>query len=188
MAKKIVIGIPTNRLIKPLTTLSLLEMVSFSREYSFEFIIETEGLTVEDNRNNIVKKGLKYDPDFILFIDDDMVFPKDTLIKMIATDKDIVGVNAYSRGGMTTVGKQRISGHGIPKEPFICESVGTGIMLVKVGVFNKIKPPHFNFERDNLYNVKLGEDVNFCRKARTNGFEVWCNPTIPIKHIGDFLF
>jgi hypothetical protein len=32
----------------------------------------------------------------------------------------------------------------------------------------------------------MGEDLYFCRKARAWGLEVWCDPTIEIKHIGDY--
>jgi hypothetical protein len=34
----------------------------------------------------------------------------------------------------------------------------------------------------------IGEDVNFCKRANEMGLEVWCDPTIRIGHIGEYLY
>jgi hypothetical protein len=33
-----------------------------------------------------------------------------------------------------------------------------------------------------------GEDTAFCLRARKAGLSVWCDPTIPILHSGEYLY
>lgn len=129
----------------------------------------------------------------IFFIDHDMQYPSDTLDRLLAHDKDIVGA-AYNmrcyplkttvtlldeNGAMTPREK-------LPAELFRCEAVATGMMLAKMSVFDKVEKPWFAIMIDPETNeLTITEDVYFCNQARKAGFEIWCDPTIPIGHIGE---
>lgn len=177
---KISIGIPTNRHIRPLTALSLLELVEQSKEFEFNFIVETEGIGIEDNRNEIVEKA--EGSDYLLFVDDDMVFEPTLLKRLIEDDKDVVGVASRSRVGAHTV-KQLGIKKPITKSLFQVRAVGTGLMLIKMSVFGKLEKPYFKVERYKDNKVKTGEDVYFCDKVG----DVWCDARVDVKHIGDKL-
>jgi hypothetical protein len=59
-------------------------------------------------------------------------------------------------------------------------------MLVSTEVFFTLPDPWFYFSYEN--GVRQGEDFNFCKDARKAGFDVWADPTIPIQHIGEYLY
>jgi hypothetical protein len=189
MSKKIAIGIPTNRHVRPLTVFSLLELVAQSPGFTFNFIVETEGITVEDNRNQVVEKAIANKDDYLLFIDDDMIFPPDTLERLLAHGEKLVGTMSYSRHErMPTVKLKGIQKALIPKKFFECSSVGTGVLLIDMSLFEEISAPWFIMARYANGKVKLGEDVNFCEKAKAAGEKVWCDPSITIGHLGDKIY
>ena len=187
---KITIGIPTNRGLQPKTMQSLLEMVAIS-DYDFCFVIATEGYTISENRAYIATQALKNNSDYLLFIDDDMVFPPDTLDRLLAYKKEIIGVASNSRclPLKTTV---QLLDNTIPekflKEFLEVKHVGTGIMLIDMKVFNKINKPWFNTKTHINGFTSQGEDAWFCERAREKGISIWCDGILSVSHIGDYIF
>jgi GT2 family glycosyltransferase len=59
-------------------------------------------------------------------------------------------------------------------------------MVIKTSVFERIEPPWFGL--DEVRGHIMTEDVWFCRQAWRRGIEVWCDPTIPVKHIGEYAY
>ena len=146
------------------------------------------------NREELVKQAQKLNATHLLFVDDDMVFEKDAVIKLVERDKDIVGVHYNCRKfpPTTTVHMDEEKKKSIkwenPDGFMTCDAVGTGFMLIDLRVFDKLKEPWFFWKTNEQGEVVEGEDYWFCRIAREAGFEVWCDLTIPVKHIGDFLY
>lgn len=192
---KITLAIPTNRQIKPKTVQCALELVARGG-YDFNIICPTEGYTIAENRAYIVWQAINNKSDYVLFLDDDMVFPADTLDRLIACNKDIVGVNAYSRKlplstTITFLERDYVEVNGFPQKPpmptelFECKEVGGGVLLVKMDVFNKIDKPWFAFTQNESGHTTQGEDGWFCERARDKGISIWCDPTLPIGHLGE---
>ena len=194
---KVSLCICTNRDIKAQTTESLLGLVNYAR-HNFHILVATQGYTIAENRNYCVVQAQKNKSDYLLFIDDDMVFPPDTLEKLLAHNLEIVGVNSYSRclPLSSTVGLMNEKGEykhpsrypefemQIPDSLFKAYFVGTGVMLIKMCVFEKIKSPYFEFVVAKNGMVLHGEDGSFCEKAKKAGMDIWCDPTIQIGHLG----
>jgi hypothetical protein len=131
-------------------------------------------------------------------IDTDMKFPPYGITRLIERDKDIIG-GFYVR--KTSDHRPLIFEFNedtnfeeifeFPRDkPFQVDGVATGFLLVKKSVFQK-------FASENiapfdcvpaLSGRPLGEDLSFCKKARQLGFEIWCDPTIPLGHIGTEVF
>lgn len=176
----ITVGIPTNRQLRTSTVLSLLQLKTRRK---LQYVIETEGFTVEDNRNKIAEQALN--STHLLFIDDDMVFEPDLLDRLVALKKDIVGVNSKNRQGGQTVILEGIRSRPVPHKPFAADVVGTGIMLINTKVLKQLPKPWFKMEREKDGKVKTGEDAYFCLQAKKAGFEVWCDPTVYVGHIGE---
>lgn len=149
------------------------------------------------NRNELTKLAQSHKCDYLMFIDNDMIFPNSGIQRLLDADKDIIGVhyNARPKPGATQLvstvktddpwneanfGKVV---NGLPAQMFKCFSVGTGFTLIKMGVFDKIDYPWFESGETKEWGP-FTEDVDFCRKANAAGIEVWCNPTIEMKHIG----
>lgn len=199
---KITLAIPTNRGVKPKTVGSLLSLVNASKEHDFHVLIAEQGYTTAENRNYCVVQALKNNSDYLLFIDDDMTFPPETLNQLLSHGKDIVGVASNSRvlPKSPTVGLMDKDGNykhpdkypswemKIPDELFKCFFVGGGVLLIKMSIFSVINKPWFKFESNDDGKIIRGEDGWFCDKARTHGFDVWCDPKIEIGHIGDYIY
>jgi len=184
---KIGICIPTNRQVRPLTVLSLLEMVADS-SFKLEIILATGGVSISEHRSFGALIAQKKECDYILFVDDDMVFPHDTLNRLLKVNKDVVGVAANQKVlPLKTTVELRFDKE-MPSKPFRAKSVGTGIILIKMDVFDRIKKPWFYTEFDLNGRMKMGQDIWFCRRIEDQYIEIWCDPTISVKHIGDYLF
>ena len=182
---KITIGIPTNRGLEPRMAESLFRMIA-NNKYEYEVIIAVEGYTIAENRNYLASQALRNGSHYLLMVDDDMTFPPDTLEKMLATEKQIVGVLSYSR--KLPLQTTLVPMEEIKDELFECKEVGGGILLIDMTIFNRMPQPWFAFETYPFGMIKVGEDAYFCHKAREMGITVWCEPTIPVGHIGKFIY
>lgn len=157
-------------------------------------IIAWEGCLIHQNRENIAKEFLKSDSTHLLFVDSDMVFKTDDVRTLIKRDKDIIGAscNMKAEVPVTTVKIHDEEGKDVskimPDGLLECYAVGTGFMLVARKVFETLSHPWFSYEQDKEGNTFRGEDMWFCGKARKAGFKVYCDPTIKIGHLGDFLY
>lgn len=197
---KITIAVCTNREVKPKTLQSLLEMVTYSKEHDYHILVANRGYTISENRNYCVIQAQRHGSDYLLFVDDDMVFPVFTLESLLEHNVDVVGVNSYSRclplsstvGLMDKKGKyMHPDKHSswemrIPNNLFEAYFVGAGVMLINMRVFNIIEKPYFDFTYDKSGQVKNGEDGYFCDKVKKNGLKIYCDPTIEIGHIGEY--
>ena len=194
---KIATAIVSNRLIKPMTVLALMEMAAHTK-YETCPIVATEGYTTAEGRSYCVVQAQKAGCSHVLFIDDDMTFPKDTIERLLSHEKEIVGVYSYSRKLplSTTVSMLDENGNHLPRHQimferrpqslFECFAVGMGVTLIDMAVFEKIERPWFQFQSHESGKVLVGEDAWFCKQAREKGIGVWCDPTVPVGHIGDY--
>lgn len=198
---KITLAIVTNRLVQPQTLESLLKLVAHS-QHDYHVLVATRGYTIAENRNYCVIQALKNASNYLLFVDDDMIFPEDTLEKLLAHKKEIVGVNSYSRclPLSSTVGLMNEKGEykhpdyhpdfemKIPDELFKAYFVGCGVCLIDMRIFKVLKKPWFAFVAGKDGQIVHGEDGYFCEKAKKAGYDIWVDPTIPIGHIGSFVY
>ncbi len=178
---KIAIGVPTNRLIKPKTAHSILNLVAHSK-YDYEIIISTRGYNTSENRNHIAAKSINAGCTHLFFVDDDMIIPPDTLDRLLAHDKDIVG------GVYKTKYEQQedvAEYFDDKREDFMkVKALGTGCLLIKTDVFKKLPQPWFKYEWYPNGMVKRSHDWIFCEDAINAGYDVWADRTLEIGHIG----
>lgn len=178
---KVLIGIPCNDEIKSQTAFDLFHLRGASG------LAMQRGCDVAHNRNKLVILAKDYT--HLLFIDSDMSFNPDTLERMLEHDKDILGLAANRRRLPLESVVKPLDGDitkPIPTTLFEAESCGTGIMLIKTEVFEHVPAPWFEFEY--IGGERIGEDVSFCRKAKEAGYEIWVDPTIPVRHIGSYAY
>lgn len=196
---RITLAVCTNRLIRPKTVGSLLALVAHSK-HDFHILVAERGYTIAENRNYCVIQAQKNASDYLFFIDDDMTFPPDTLDRLLAHQKEVVGVNSYSRclPLSSTVGLMNDKGEykhperypawemKIPDELFRCYFVGAGVLLIDMKVFTQIKSPYFHFTTDKNGQVVNGEDGTFCKKVKDAGMDIYCDGTIEVGHLGEY--
>jgi cellulose synthase/poly-beta-1,6-N-acetylglucosamine synthase-like glycosyltransferase len=200
---RIAICIPARGQMEVATGFDLVAMCAYTIKTTKHDIdlFTSAGTLIFDQRNSLVKTALEIKADYLLFVDADMRFPKDTLKILMAHDKDIIGVNATTRSEpVKPTAKNFIVNEdqsvdwlpiysnvrsGIEK----ADGIGCGVMLVKTKVFKEMEEPYFYFEQ--LGNNKiLGEDIYFCIKAKDAGFDTWVDHDLSkgIKHIGQYVY
>ena len=153
------------------------------------------GQSPANGRNVIIQQALDNNCTHIFFMDDDMVFPPDTLIKLIAHEKDIVSALYLGRGfphrpvffdaacdngyckyySLTSESKGLVKG----------VNCGLGAVLISTEVFKKLERPW----------VRLGEiekdgwcdDVVFFNRCREVGYDIYCDLDSPVGHLGNMV-
>lgn len=186
---KVVIGIPHLGAIKAPTVLSLVGLVGTSK-VPLRVAMQT-GPFVHENRTRLVRMAQQAEATHILFLDSDIACPDDTLTRLLAHEQPIVGTMYYTRTWPPEHTVRMLhgqQGQETPTEPFIAQSLGTGCLLIQMAVFDQVALPWFDFRRDADGMVTTGEDVWFCERAQQAGFDIWCDPTIPVRHIGDYAY
>lgn len=185
---KIALGIPTNRNVKSKTAFCLLQLVANSK-LDIEIIVSSRGYNTSENRNYIAAQAVKRDCSHLFFVDDDMVFPPDTLDRLSAHDKDIVG-GVYNTKYEVQAPVVEFLDNETHDRLFKVGAIGTGCLLIKTDVFKKIPQNYkgqcgwFNYLWNDNGSIKMSHDWLFCHNARELGYEVWADPTINIGHIG----
>jgi len=155
-------------------------------------IVNAKSSIVAEARNRCVELAREHRADALLFLDSDMVFPRDTLHRLLAWDRDIVGATYPKR-----VPPHEILGANLPDGRV--ESDGalmemrhlpTGCLLIRMTVFDALEQPSFRFRLDPDSGQIVGEDYDFCDRARNAGFGVWCDTKLSfeIGHIGQSVF
>lgn len=142
---------------------------------------------VVSSRTWLVNEAMKLGASHILFVDSDMVFETDALNKLLAHNKEIVGVE-YNKREFPLKGVYEPLEERKDKELYKAKHVGLGLTLIDLGVFVDLDGAWFNFGRDSQGALALGEDVWFCNTARDAGHDVWIDPTIKVHHAGEYLY
>lgn len=156
------------------------------------------------NRNLSVDLAMKEGYDWLLFWDGDISVDEPDFIEKMAelghkTTADIIGLPVKLKGEpptwncahKTERGYENFGGENIvlpdpiffPIE-FQTDVIGTGVMLIWVNLFKKMKPPYFTFT--DTYNEQPGffpEDWGFCEKASEHT-KIYADPRFTVKHYG----
>src|SRR3990167_4670327 len=185
LKQKIMVAMPCgNDTIKVKTAFSLINALK-ALTVDYDILIRM-GCDIIGARTGLVNESIKRGATHIMFIDHDMFFPPDAIQKLVVQDKDIIGT-AYNfrRFPLQSIAIP-LSDITPTHETFRCQALGTGFLLIKLSVFEKIPVPWFNFGRDENAELVYGEDTYFCQQAIKAGLDVWADPNLGVKHIGEF--
>lgn len=142
--------------------------------------------TIAANRNRLVKTLLRnpriQDLDWICMCDSDALPKRNTILKLLGRNVDVVGALYCIREPPYKFG------FGAPldpvPEPMLLEGllevewVGTHCLLIRRRVLERLKEPWFDH-----FGPGYGEDVYFCRKARRAGFHVFVDLDVEVGHM-----
>lgn len=224
---RVMIGVPSGRTWEARSATAIAGISTFTALHGYTVGITClEGSMITKQRNDMVKFAQMGKFDYLASFDSDMIWPPDTLVRLLKHDKDIVGATYNKRvKPYETLGKLK------GEKPINAMQLGGlqeaellpgGCMLVKIGVYEKMgwpwywetydwpgetgtdalkaylrdsyasRPPEELLDEldgtdlakwlDAMRGVTGGtgwnyfsEDLNFCRKARKNGFRLWCD-------------
>jgi GT2 family glycosyltransferase len=187
---KLCIGVPNGGTIKTQTVANLYALTQL--HIPIYFSMPVSGYSTY-NRNQTVEKAKEIGASHIMFIDGDMLFTPDAVEKLIAHDKDIIAANYHQRDKeppQSTVfmyqDKKLVIYDESKTELFECATVGSGFMLIKMSVFDRLQQPYF--DTDYVDGQFETEDVVFCKKSLMAGVKIYCDPTIEVGHLGTKIY
>lgn len=146
-------------------------------------------------RRKLVAGARSYGASHILFVDDDMDFPSDSGLRLLARGKEIVAANYTSRTVPNVPLAQRDGKRIYSAGKSGVEAVHfapTGLMLIETGVFDKIERPYFEtlWNTENDADESISDDAYFCMKAAKAGVATWIDHDLSqqVGHIGEMGF
>jgi len=194
--------------------ISMLKFMAAANRLGLQFTVDTmvnESL-IPRGRNSLVAKFLAFEPKstHLMFIDSDIGFEPEEIIKLMLADKDVSG-GLYPKKALPVqyvVNKVPNS----TKEGNLVEvaNLGTGFMLIKrevietlirakpelhyqdaIGLDPKYDPYKyalFDTLIDPVTKEYLSEDYYFCKLWRDMGGKIWADLTIKLDHAGYYKF
>lgn len=187
---KVLIALTAQRMMFARTTAALLNaaIANKNQEFELDFYMEM-GCEIASARNRIARVAKEREATHLLFVDYDMYFPSDAIAKLLKADKDIIGAAYNTRGDGSRPTAVPLEEPAPQDQPFKCHAMGTGLLLIKTSVFDKLAAPWFMWGFTPEGTLHFGEDTYFCQRAINEaGLEVWADPTLGVKHIGEHLF
>jgi glycosyltransferase involved in cell wall biosynthesis len=211
---KIYIAMACYDSVKINTMLSVTRLVKEFTKAGLEWQIETvKSPYVSKARNALTALFLRSKYDYLLFIDADVEFNPEAVIRMLVTKKDII-LTPYRVKFPQDVNLAKYS-VSFPDDKNVTILPGdlveisegpAGLMLIHRKVFEflmdscprlKIKHPFKKESDPYLYNfwdttfdmdqgLWRGEDISFCRLARDYGFKIYANIKSRTTHHGSY--
>ena len=151
---------------------------------------------VVSSRTWLVQEAIKNGGTHILFVDSDMHFMMSSLGKLLAHGKEIVGTE-YNKRKFPLEGVFKPMTERSETELYEANYAGMGLMLIDLSIFKDPKfgigvdgkrNAWFNFGRDSQGALAMGEDAWFSNVARDAGYKTYIDPTVKVKHLGEFAY
>lgn len=164
-------------------------------------------------RNELVAAFMASSFSHLLFVDDDMGWGANDVLRVLASEQDVVAGVGVKKSVCPDDNPDRWCMRTL--DPPInqdamgaieVEAVGTGFMRISRRVFEAMAREHPDWKRRGWATMpeesrawyyqffrfdpndpeECSEDVAFCREWRRLGGQVWIDPTIKLLHVGEF--
>jgi len=156
------------------------------------YFYSCEGCLIPKNRQQMVQWARDDGCSHVLFLDADMKFPPDLLDILLYRDCDVIAANCTSRKHPVKFLAEDEGAQVITDSDSVgiqqVNRVGTGIMLIRVDVFDCIAEPWFIIGYNPETGNYTGEDYWFCEKCREAGIPIWIDHDVSrhVAHIGQY--
>lgn len=161
---------------------------------------------VDDSRNQLVREFLETDCTDLLFLDADVSWDADALVRLCRHDRDVVGGcyplrSSEEKYPVVHLGAPGAEINSAPDGLIEVEHTPTGFLKIRRAALERLaeeaishslsndKPGRMAvpiiFERTVVNNVRRGGDVTFCHKWRDAGGSVWIDPEMWFEHFGE---
>jgi hypothetical protein len=219
-------------------TVAMIQMASVmsGKQMAFRYAYMTNESLITRGRNRLAHDFLDTDCTHLMFIDADIGFNPKDIPTMVDADKDII-CGIYPKKEINWSKVEEAVKAGVPVQelhthtgsfvvnlvggashqegklyaPMEIENGGTGFMLIKREVFEKLAPLVPEYKNDMWQAVDedkpkvikeffatsiddesggrlLSEDYHFCKIARKAGFTIWAAPWVRLEHFGSYSF
>ena len=168
---------------------------------------------IDISRDKAVNMAIQVGARWLFFLDSDVIVPPNTLERLIAHNKEIVGGLYVRRHNppfnemlkFRTDGQPGLrpvqDGEYQPGSLLEVDAIATGCMLIRTDVFDKVQPYQQIIDGQpargmwflwtewrTINGVGYSEDFSFCTKARQHGIKIYCDTSIKCKHQGPIRF
>ena len=155
-------------------------------------LYHVKGTYLPRARATLANEALAQGCTHILWLDADMRFPKDTLLRLLGHGEAIVAANYPTRQppfiptAMDNDYNPVFSGEGLSE----VRACGMGVMLTKCEVFRAIGKPYFALGYNKKQDEYAGEDAFFCEQARKAAYRVLIDWHLSdeVGHCGGYTF
>lgn len=197
---RILIGIPTGEFGRHTLFYDYLELLD---KPVGTFVSKCHGQSPARGRNVIIEEALRNNCTHVLFLDDDMAFPPNTMSKLLAHDKDMVtGLYLMRNYPHQPVIFDKAMPDGKAAHHFFSDgekglmkivAAGAGCVLINTRVFKGM--PEFKdgrpewgartwFTLGELEKDHWCDDIAFYLRAQKAGFELFVDLDCPVGHMG----
>jgi len=190
------VGLPTSGRYTPFEWGLSLACLTWPMNSNYAYL-PVKGRPRDEARNDIVQTAQEMDTKYLLFIDDDTAPPNHTITRLsyvLDNSDDDIGICAgiycsktdppaplvFDKEGNGSFWKWKVN------TVFPCERIGTGCMMVRMSVFDKLEKPYFKdiktiedavahgYEVPDPKPIKfeVTDDMYFCKKVREAGFKI----------------
>jgi len=207
------IGIPCyGGMVSEPTMTSFLRFILMAQQAGLNWSLDTmvnESLVTRARNNLMAKMMTNKEATHFMFIDADIRFEPDSILKMIACDKDVIG-GLYPKKALPVNYVINLRPETkIQGDIFTVDTMGTGFLLFKRHVYEKLIAAHPECKyvddvglgkqyEPMMYSIfdcnidarghYLSEDWLFCRRWAAIGGEIWAHGKVLLNHIGHYEF
>lgn len=207
--KKLMLGLPAyDHKVGVNMALSLMKLSQMVIAHGIDIQVSiVAGCSVVSRARNLIAYDfMKSDCQHLLFIDSDMTFEPESVLRLMAWNQDraiVAGAYEARKEGKIYIltldggpqGQIIMDQYGLVK----AQRVATGFMMIHKRVFEGLAAAHPEwYHQDHSSPAKLysffdflttpdgymGEDFLFCKRAAEAGFDIWIDPTIKLGHMG----
>lgn len=184
---------------------SLVTMVAYTQQHMPGIrlmFVQERGTILASMRSYLAEDAVKKGATHILWVDADMVFPADALIRLLKHKKPIVAANySQRRAPCEPVAKQMDGKHWLYTDHMstgleAAIACGMGLMLTETGVFVGLPRPWFDCGEVDIVEKTgkpglIGEDFWFCYAANAQlGVHPYIDHDLSkqVGHVGEYIY
>lgn len=207
------IGIPCyGGMISEPTMTSLLRFILMAQQVGLNWSLDTmvnESLVTRARNNLMAKMMTNKAATHFMFIDADIRFQPESILQMMACDKDVIG-GLYPKKALPVnyvINLKRET--KVQGDIFTVDTMGTGFLLFKRNVYERLCAAHPECKyvddvglgkqyEPTMYSIfdvaidekghYLSEDWLFCRRWAALGGEIWAHGKVLLNHVGHYEF
>lgn len=207
------IGIPCyGGMISEPTMTSLLRFILMAQQVGLNWSLDTmvnESLVTRARNNLMAKMMTNKAATHFMFIDADIRFQPESILQMMACDKDVIG-GLYPKKALPVnyvINLKRET--KVQGDIFTVDTMGTGFLMFKRNVYERLCEAHPECKyvddvglgkqyEPTMYSIfdvaidekghYLSEDWLFCRRWAALGGEIWAHGKVLLNHVGHYEF
>tara|TARA_R110000851_G_scaffold180682_9_gene328357 strand:+ start:1736 stop:2635 length:900 start_codon:yes stop_codon:yes gene_type:complete len=207
------IGIPCyGGMVSEPTMTSLLRFIMLAQQAGLNWSLDTmvnESLVTRARNNLMAKMMTNKSATHFMFIDADIRFQPESILQMIACDKEVIG-GLYPKKALPVNYVINLKPETkVQGDIFTVDTMGTGFLLFRKEVYQKLCDAHpeckyvddvglgkqYEPTMYSIFDCKidekghyLSEDWLFCRRWSALGGEIWAHGKVLLNHIGHYEF